>query len=142
MHELTLSRVIPAPIEDVWHAWTTAAGLATWWWNTWDDTRYSVDPVVGGDYRFEAAEHGFGVRGTYGAVEPLQLLAFSWIWYELSDGRPVDEAADQVQVRFSDEGDATRLELWHAGPWTSADTGEGYRHGWTFVLDALEAAAH
>ena len=137
---LTLVRLVPAPPEQVWAAWTTEPGLATWWWHGWPDSRYRVDARVGGEYRIEAAEHGMGVRGVYREVEPPSRLAFSWIWYELIDGVATEEPADEVQVSFTAHPDGTLVELSHTGPWAAADAAENYRQGWTFVLDALERA--
>lgn len=133
-----MSRVIPTARETVWQAWTTEPGLATWWWHTWPDTRYRVNAVVGGDYRIEAAEHGIGVRGTYRVVEPPQRLAFSWIWYDLTDSGPSEQPADEVEVTLSPHQDGTLVQVVHSGPWTSQGTAQDYRQGWIFVLDALE----
>ncbi len=135
---LTMSRSVPAAAEAVWQAWTTEPGLATWWWNTWPDTRYRVDPVVGGEYRIEAADHGIGVRGVYRTMERPNRLAFSWIWYDLVDGVAAEEPEDEVVVTMTPQPGGTLVEVLHDGPWTSADAAENYRQGWTFVLDSLE----
>lgn len=106
-------------------------------WHTWPDTRYRVHARVGGEYRIEAADHGFGVRGTFQAVEAPSRLVFSWVWYELADGVASEEPDDQVQVVFTPHPNGTLLQLTHAGPWTDDEAAENYRQGWTFVLDAL-----
>ena len=77
---LVITRLVPATPEQVWLSWTTEPGLATWWWHTWPDTRYRVNAWVGGEYRIEAADHGFGVRGTFEVVEAPSRLVFSWVW--------------------------------------------------------------
>lgn len=77
---LVITRLVPATPEQLWLSWTTEPGLATWWWHTWPDTRYRVNAWVGGEYRIEAADHGFGVRGTFEAVEAPSRLVFSWVW--------------------------------------------------------------
>lgn len=138
---LQLVRTIPADIDAVWLAWTTEPGLATWWWNTWPDTRYRVDAVIGGEYRIEAAEHGMGVRGVYRVLDRPHRLAFTWIWYDLADGVASEELPDEVQVTFTPTAGGTLVALTHTGPWTGADAAENYRQGWTFVLDALEGSA-
>ena len=135
---LTMSRVVAATPEEVWAAWTTEAGLATWWWHTWPDTCYRVDARVGGEYRIEAADHGMGVHGVFRTVEAPRRLVFSWIWYDLADGVAHEQLADEVQVVFTPRSGGTLLELVHTGPWSDVQAADGYRQGWTFVLDALE----
>lgn len=134
---LVITRLVPATPEQLWLSWTTEPGLATWWWHTWPDTRYRVDARVGGEYRIEAADHGFGVRGTFEAVEAPSRLVFSWVWYELADGVASEEPDDQVQVVFTPHPNGTLQQLTHTGPWTDDEAAENYRQGWTFVLDAL-----
>lgn len=134
---LVITRLVPATPEQLWLSWTTEPGLATWWWHTWPDTRYRVNARVGGEYRIEAADHGFGVRGTFEVVEAPSRLVFSWVWYELADGVASEEPDDQVQVVFTPHPNGTLLQLTHTGPWTDDEAAENYRQGWTFVLDAL-----
>lgn len=134
---LVITRLVPATPEQLWLSWTTEPGLATWWWHTWPDTRYRVNARVGGEYRIEAADHGFGVRGTFEVVEAPSRLVFSWVWYELADGVASEEPDDQVQVVFTPHPNGTLQQLTHTGPWTDDEAAENYRQGWTFVLDAL-----
>ena len=134
---LVITRLVPATPEQLWLSWTTEPGLATWWWHTWPDTRYRVNARVGGEYRIEAADHGFGVRGTFEAVEAPSRLGFSWVWYELADGVASEEPDDQVQVVFTPHPNGTLLQLTHTGPWPDDEAAENCRQGRTFVLDAL-----
>lgn len=134
---LVITRLVPATPEQLWLAWTTEPVLATWWWHTWPDTRYRVNAWVGGEYRIEAADHGFGVRGTFEVVEAPSRLVFSWVWYELADGVASEEPDDQVQVVFTPHPTGTLQQLTHTGPWTDDEAAENYRQGWAFVLDAL-----
>lgn len=132
--DLRLERVVAASPERVWEAWTTATGLAGWWWSHWPGTRYSVDLVVGGGYLIEDGDHGVGVRGEYLEIEPPRRLVFTWVW--LDDGRPGE--VERVEVTFTPEGPATRVALVHTGPWATTEPAENYAQGWAFVLDALE----
>ncbi len=135
--ELTVTRTIATTPEKMWQAWTTEAGLASWLWHTWPDTRYQVDATVGGSYRIEAADHGIGVHGTYQQVRLHERLDFSGIW--ISGG--VDGDIEQVTVIFTPDGDGTRIDLLHTGPWTTIEPVENYRQGWYFVLSALAGTA-
>lgn len=134
---LHLDRLIGAPPEDVWRAFTTAEGLATWWWHTWPDTRYTIDARVGGSYRIEAAAHGIAVHGEYRVLDAPNRLAFSWIWCDEDDGMMVEGPIEEVEVTFTATGSGTRVEVRHTGPWTTLEPAENYRQGWDFVLDAL-----
>lgn len=139
MNQLDIDRLIPASRQQVWTAWTTPEGLASWWWHTWKGVGYAVDARPGGDYRIEAPVQGIGVRGTFRVVQPTERLVFSWIWFDIDDGRTVVQPADEVEVRLAAEGEATRVLLRHTGPWTTPDAADDYRQGWAFVLDALAA---
>jgi uncharacterized protein YndB with AHSA1/START domain len=134
--DLHLSRTVRSTPEKVWNAWTTEAGLASWWWHTWPDTRYRIDAQVGGSYRIEAADHGIGVRGEYLELRPYERLMFTWIWIE--DG--ADGAVENVSVTFTPDGDRVRIDLVHTGPWTTSEPVDNYRQGWDFVLGALHDA--
>lgn len=134
---LSMTRTVAAPPDVVWRAWTTEQGLASWWWHTWPDTRYSIDAVVGGSYRIDAADHGIGVRGEFLEVTPPHRLVFSWIWIDDGGDTGVAEEPERITVTFTPDGDGTRIDLLHTGPWTSTEPVENYRQGWDFVLDAL-----
>jgi len=131
--ELTMTRTFAATPDKLWQAWTTEQGLASWWWHTWPDTRYSIDATPGGRYRIDASDHGIGVRGEFLEVTPPHRLVFSWIWVD--DG--VDGDTERVTVTFTPDGAGTRLDLLHTGPWTTPEPVESYRQGWDFVFDAL-----
>lgn len=121
--------------ERLWQAWTTEEGLAAWWWNGWPTTTYAVDLRVGGGYRITAEPQQIGVHGQYLEILPLQRLVFSWIWVD--DGVDGD-LTEHVEVQFVPVGGGTRLELLHAGPWTSREPADNYLQGWQHVFGSLE----
>jgi uncharacterized protein YndB with AHSA1/START domain len=129
---LRVVRDLPADPARVWSAFTSAQGLATWWWTHWDDVRISADVRPGGSYRIQAPQQGIVVEGTYLDVEPDHHLAFTWCWRD-ADGASVDEACD---LRLEAAAGGTRLTLTHTGPWTGGEA-ESYRQGWDFTLAAL-----
>jgi uncharacterized protein YndB with AHSA1/START domain len=116
------------------------AGLARWW----PLARYSIsqerarscaiEPFVGGAI-YEVRDDG--ERCAWGRVlvwEPPRRFAVTW-----HPGRDPD-TAQEVEVRFLAEGDATRVELEHRG-WAklgerAAETRESYAGGWDVVLGA------
>jgi uncharacterized protein YndB with AHSA1/START domain len=132
---LDIVRMIEAPLERVWDAWTTEAGLASWWWSHWAGVTFDVDARVGGEYRIAAPEQGIVVSGTYLTVDAPERLSFTWLWTDDEGALPGEE----VDVRFRRAGEATRIALSHTGPWPDSGPAESYRQGWEFVLDALAA---
>ena len=68
--------------------------------------------------------------------EPPSRFVLAW---RVNPNRPLTE----VEVRFTEEGDSTRVELEHRGwPADAARSGyDGYDRGWDFVLGTFEEAA-
>jgi uncharacterized protein YndB with AHSA1/START domain len=132
-HPLHLEFEIDAPVAAVWDAWSSADALAEWWWNHWPDVTIAADVRPGGEYRFDAPEHGFTVSGEYLVVEPRRRLAFTWVWTD-KDGALRDEAVD---VAFRETATGTALVIRHTGPWAESGPAESYRQGWEFVLAEL-----
>ena len=133
---LRLERVVSAPPERVWEAWTTAEGLASWWWSHWPDTTYAVDLRIGGAYLIENPTHGVGVTGEFVSIDEPRSLEMTWVW--LDDGDRGD--VERVAVTFTPEGDtSTRVTVVHTGPWTTPEPAENYALGWNVTLDQLGA---
>lgn len=71
--------VTTATLEDAWKAWTTVAGLTSFF-----VPRANIEPVVGGSYElFSTQKAPKGFQGTEGCkvlgLEPLKYLAFEFI---------------------------------------------------------------
>src|SRR6202011_773557 len=81
---LRLERLIPAPPENVFDAWTEPQILAQWWGPEGFTTPSpQVDLRVGGSYRtvMIAADGGeFIATGTYRGIERPRRLIFTWAW--------------------------------------------------------------
>lgn len=131
-NNVRVDRVVPAPVDAVWSAFTTPAGIATWWW-TRLGAEYEIDARIGGHYRFAAPAAGFAVRGTYLELTPPGHLAVSWIW---EDG-DVDGPVERVDVTLTAHPDGTLVEIHHRGPWEDPAQQENYRLGWESTLDGL-----
>lgn len=109
---------LAAPLDRVWHAWSTAEGLAAWLC-----LRASVEATVGGAYELfwnpdasrPESDSTIGCRIL--ALDPPRLLRFTW--------RGSDDVADvmnvpgapttQVQVELVPAGKGTHLEVVHSG---------------------------
>lgn len=131
---IRLERVVPEPISDVWTAWTTEHGLASWWWTHWDDTTCQVDLRIGGSYRISAPGAGITVHGTYEHLDPPNRIDATWIWTDTDGEGPTEHL--RIDLEPADDG-ATRISVTHTGPWTTPEPGENYRQGWEHVLTEL-----
>jgi uncharacterized protein YndB with AHSA1/START domain len=133
------SVVVAAPIERAWEVFTDK--IATWWpLDTHSIGKERIeDVVVEGRERGRIYERRRGggeeTWATLLAWEPPRRLAFSWL---------ITEPATEVEVRFTPEGESTRVDLEHRG-WESlgerADSRRGdYDRGWGYVLGRYEEA--
>ena len=138
------SVTVALPVEAAWRLFTAETGR---WWPVSDS--YSIhgaavtgvewEPRVGGELREVTAD---GETGHWAEVlewEPPHRLVLAW------RAGPSDRPATEVEVRFSADGDGTRVELEHRG-WErlGADGDalrESYLEGWPFVIGRFEAAA-
>jgi uncharacterized protein YndB with AHSA1/START domain len=133
---LQLERVVSAPPAQVWSAWTTEEGLASWWWSHWNDTTYAVDLRPGGTYLIETPSQGIGVTGEFLRIDEPHALEMTWVWIDDGDRSEVE----RVAVAFTPEDAAsTRISITHTGPWTTPEPAENYALGWNSTLDQLQA---
>jgi uncharacterized protein YndB with AHSA1/START domain/uncharacterized protein YciI len=132
---------LDAPRRQVWEAWTTAAGLKSFF-----APHVNVELRVGGPFEifFAPPESPAGLRGAEGcrvlAFSPEEMLAFSW---NAPPGFPeIRPQRTQVVLFFEDgEGGGTRLRLVNHGygegeQWDAVF--EYFDLAWTHVLDNLE----
>lgn len=130
-------RVIPAPPETVFHAWTAPDRIRQWSCPPGGTIRESqVDLVPGGPYRLlieteEGTLHtAFGV---YREVDAPNRLVYTWDWEEPESA--VGETL--VTVEFLADGASTEVVIVHEG-FPAAEAAEGHRLGWTWSLERLE----
>lgn len=82
--KITVSTVVAAPLQDVWHAYTSPEDIKVW--NTaspdWHTTSASVDLRPGGHFssRMEAKDGSFGFdfAGEYTRIEPYRLIEYTF----------------------------------------------------------------
>ena len=130
-------------VEDAFSLFTQA--MATWW----PLARYSVNEErtetvtvegrVGGRVYERAADGSEAEWARVTAWEPPHRLGLSW--YPGQDA----SAATDVEVRFTADGDGTRVDLEHSG-WerlgeNARAASDGYRGGWDEVLARYVEAA-
>jgi len=136
--------VVDASVDDVWNAWTTRAGIVSF---------FAPDAEI--DARVDGAFHIFinpyappGMKGAdtmrFLAVQPKTMLSFDW------NAPPSLPAVRQqrtfVVLRFTPEGKRTRVSLHHTG-WGDPEGADGkqwdetYRYfdrAWGNVLGNLQ----
>ena len=132
---------VERPLEDAFRVFTE--GLGTWWpVATHSIAKDAVETVVmesraGGRLYERTADGAENVWGRMLVWEPPRRVAFEW---------HITGTPTEVEVRFTPEGDRTRVDLEHRGFERLEDGAarrESYNNGWVTVLEryAAEAAA-
>lgn len=130
---LQITRVLAAPIQRVFDAWTDPALMSRWFFagESWS-AEANNDLRVGGEYAITMiSERGDRVlcSGAYREIEPPTRLVFTWTSYAVSD--------TLVTIELRDLGDATELTLTHEGL-VEAAVRESHTQGWGGCLANLE----
>lgn len=131
---LTVSRVVTAPVDRVFAAWTEAAHVRRWFGPR--DVRCigaEIDLRVGGRYRIgNLLPNGqeIWIVGEFEAVAPPRQLVYTWRI------EPATGAAERVTVRFEPRGMATEVTVTHERIRTEA-VRRSHEAGWTGCLDGL-----
>ena len=133
---LTLYRVIDAPVEAVYAAWTEPEMLRRWLApGNATVVRAIAEPEVGGTFLVEmrgADGRRWHTRGLYREVVPLRRLVHTWRW----EGSEVETL---VTVEFEPESAGrTRLTLTHSR-FTQEEMRDEHVQGWNGCLAKLEA---
>lgn len=141
--ELVISRVIDAPRERVFEAWTDPDQLKRWWGPHGMTTPVcEMDLRPGGVFRTVMRDPGgaeYPNEGVFVEVAKPERLVFTEAFGE--DGRPSEEA--RATITFEDPGGGeTRL----TARWLHASVADreahermGFAQGWGEMLDRLEA---
>jgi uncharacterized protein YndB with AHSA1/START domain len=109
---LHLRRVLPAPRDEVFRAWTDPEQLRQWFTPLVGSLPGAeVDLRVGGAFRWTMQTARWRGRffGTYLEVDPPERLVFTWE----AKGFGFDVGESRVTVEFHDRGDETELVLTH-----------------------------
>lgn len=137
-HALEVSRVINAPIERVWQAWTDPAEMKQWYApESLTTPEAEVDLKAGGAYRIvmEGQDGRHVAIGTFSVVDAPRKLAFSWKW----EGSP--EGETQVTITLEEvEGGRTNVTLKHEG-FADEKSKDFHAQGWESTFNKLEKHA-
>lgn len=129
-----ISRIIAAPPEKVFEAWTNPQLLTKWWGPApMVCPQAEVDLREGGDYRL-ANQSPDGsivwITGQFRTIQRPDLLVYTWVL----DNLPVEETL--VRVSFQRVENATEVVIRHERYSTDA-VGELHVQGWNRCLDKL-----
>jgi uncharacterized protein YndB with AHSA1/START domain len=133
--ELTVTRIIDAPRELVFRAWTDPEHAARWWGPQGFTTiSCEMDVRPGGAYRAcmrspEGTRHCR--RGIYREVVMPERLVFTFAW-EDAQGNPGHETV--VTVTFGDIGGKTELTL-HQAMFETVTARNEHQRGWTSTIE-------
>jgi uncharacterized protein YndB with AHSA1/START domain len=136
---VSVSRVIDAPREEVFRAWTDPEEIKRWFGpGEFHTPEADVDLRPGGSYRFvmhPPEGNPMPISGTYQEIDAPERLVYTWKWEV--DG--MGDTESLVEVEFRDAGeDRTEVVITHSR-YEEAHTGEPYRMGWEGGLDKVEA---
>jgi uncharacterized protein YndB with AHSA1/START domain len=138
--DITVTKVINAPVADVWKAWTTAEGLESFW----APKAAKIEPVPGGAFElWFGVNNPEGSRGSEGclvhSVTPMEQFVFEW---NAPPGNPVRKLRTLVYVDFKPLPDnRTEVTLRNFGYGTGEDWTKAkayFQSAWPAVMGALE----
>jgi uncharacterized protein YndB with AHSA1/START domain len=134
-----ITRIIDAPREEVFRAWTEPEQIRQWWGpGEFTCPEAEVDLRPGGSYRLAmqpTAGDAFIVGGTYREVEPPVRLVYTWRW---ETGPAADGSESLLTVEFHARGDQTELIVIHT-EFPESHGPAPYQMGWEGGLDKFEA---
>jgi predicted enzyme related to lactoylglutathione lyase/uncharacterized protein YndB with AHSA1/START domain len=136
--KLKLKRLIKAPREQVFAAWTNPREIVKWYGCDTNRVQTAkVDLSIGGRYhfRFSGRESGaLELHGVYLEVKRPSKLVYTWNW----KGSPEMEFAETlVTTEFIDVEGFTEVRITHEGL-PNKKQRDSHNYGWNGCLDNLE----
>jgi uncharacterized protein YndB with AHSA1/START domain len=135
---LEISRVIEAPRDRVYAAWTDPEQLKQWFGPENVKTRELVaDARVGGTFLWDIINsegEEMTMRGEFRELQPDKKIAFTWQW---EDDEDWENHISIVTVELYDRDGGTELRLTHE-QLPNEESRDGHTRGWESALDKLE----
>ena len=127
MADLTsrVARVVAAPADRVYAAWTEAALLSGWFWPF--PATFKVSAQVDG--RFHFGSKVIGVSGRFIEVNAPNRLVYTWAWDDETD-------ETRVTVEFRPTALGTEIVLEHSGN-PNAEARDNHSQGWSDCISRL-----
>jgi len=135
---LEISRLIKAPRDRVYAAWTDPAQLKQWLGpeNVQTDDLIA-DVRVGGKFRWNLTNsegEKMTCRGEYRELQPDKKIVFTWQWENDEDW---ENHVSIVTLELDDAAGGTELRLMHERL-PNEESRDGHTRGWNSALDKLE----
>ena len=135
---LEIKRVIKAPRDQVYAAWTDLEQLKQWFGPENVQTRALIaDARVGGEFRWDLTNsegEEMTMIGEYRELQPGRKIVFTWQWQDDEDW---ENHISVVTVELDDAGGGTELRLTHE-QLPNEESRDGHTRGWDSALDKLE----
>ncbi len=140
-----LSRVLPAPRERAFEAWTSAELIPQWWGpKGYKGLSAEADPRPGGAFAIQIEgpdDEVHLMRGVYAELSPPELICMEvrHRQFEGAAERPEGYIPTQVRVELREHDFGTELTLIHTG-FVDAAIAARFDGGWSSSFDKLESA--
>ena len=135
---LEIKRLIKAPPDRVYAAWTDPTQLKQWFGPEKVQTRELVaDARVGRKFRWDLTNsegENMTCRGEYRELQPGTKIVFTWQWQDDEDWETHNSV---VTVELDDADGGTDLRLTHE-KLPNKESRDGHTRGWNSALDKLE----
>ena len=135
---MEIRRVIKAPRDRVYAAWTDPAQMKHWFGPADVKTNnLVVDARVGGEFRWDltnAEGEEMTMLGEFRELQPGRKIVFTWQWQDDEDWA---DHVSVVTVNLSDCDGGTELSLTHEDL-PNEKSRDGHGRGWNSALDKLE----
>jgi uncharacterized protein YndB with AHSA1/START domain len=135
---LEIRRVIKAPRDRVYAAWTDPEQLRQWFGPDNVRTRDLVaETRVGGKFRWDLTNsegEEMTVEGEYHDLQPGRKIVFTWQW---QDDETWENRDSIVTIELSDVAGGTELRLLHE-QLPSEESRDNHNDGWNSLLDKLD----
>jgi uncharacterized protein YndB with AHSA1/START domain len=135
---LEIKRVLNAPRDRVYAAWTDPAQLKQWFGPENVRTRGLIaEARAGGEFRWDLINpegEEMTIRGEFRELQPGKKIVFTWQW---QDDELWKNHTSVVTVELTDRDGGTELRLVHE-QLPNEQMRDGHNAGWNSALDKLE----
>jgi uncharacterized protein YndB with AHSA1/START domain len=136
---LKLSRLVKAPRERVFAAWTNPKEIVKWMGcEPGQCLSAKIDLRVGGEYQLRMKSMDSGeitVHGVYREIKPPARVVFTWTGTNCTAA--MEGMSTVVTVDLVEKANGTEVQLTHTG-FPTEDVRDRHNYGWSASLESLE----